>query len=77
MPKLNPEKLVTFNQLVEAHTWMTTRWLRRAVEQKRIPYYKVDGRLLFDLDEVEQYVVRNRQEPKTGRRLRRPTKKAE
>jgi hypothetical protein len=73
MEEPNTENLVSFKQLLERHPWMTERWLRRAVQQKRLPYYKVDGRLIFDLDEVNRYVLKpeNRVEA-SGRRFVRP-----
>jgi hypothetical protein len=62
----NPSAFVTLRQVVEARPWITERWLRRAVQEHRVPFYKVDGRLLFDLDELDQYVMSQRVEAKVA-----------
>jgi excisionase family DNA binding protein len=38
-------------------------WVRRAVAEKRIPYYKVGRLLRFDADEIERWLGRNSVSP--------------
>lgn len=40
----------------------TERQLRRMVAEKRVPFFKVEGRILFDLDELDAYAERGRVE---------------
>ncbi len=48
--------LVTLRQTLDAWPWMTERWLRRLVAERRIPFYKLPGssRLLFDLADLDR-----------------------
>jgi hypothetical protein len=57
-----PHTWVTVKQAVEARPWLTERWLRRKVYERRIPYAKADGRLLFALEDIDAYVAANRVE---------------
>lgn len=56
-------QLVTLKQALEQRQWLTEPWLRRRVHERRIPYFKVDGILLFDLDDLDAYAERGRVEP--------------
>ena len=47
--------LVPLLEVPEHRPHKTVRQLRRGVAEKRVPYYKVDGRILFDLNELDQY----------------------
>jgi hypothetical protein len=47
---------VTRAQAVEERDWLTPRLVRRLTEQRRIPSYRVAGRILVDLDELDAYV---------------------
>ena len=38
------------------------RQLRRMVAEKRVSFFKVDGRILFDLSELDRYVEAGRVE---------------
>ena len=62
--------LVTLAQAVEARPWLTERFLRRLVAERRVPYFKVGGKLLFDLDDLDALAERGRVEPPENRRLR-------
>ncbi len=46
-------RLATLTQVVEARPWLTERWLRRLVAERRVAYHKCGGRLLFDLDDID------------------------
>lgn len=48
-----PKQLVTIKQLTEERSWVSERRTRRWVAEHRMPFYKVDGRILFDLAEVD------------------------
>lgn len=54
--------------MLEERPWISARWLRNQVEKKKLPHYKVNGRLLFDLDELDRYALENRVEA-VGRRV--------
>ena len=47
------KQLVTIKQLTEERSWVSERRARRWVAEHRVPFYKVDGRILFDLAEVD------------------------
>jgi hypothetical protein len=47
---------------VPAQRHWTERQLRRMVAEKRVPFYKVEGRILFDLNELDEYAERGRVE---------------
>jgi hypothetical protein len=46
---------------IERPEW-NERQLRRMVAEKRVPFFKVDGRILFDLAELDAYVGARRVE---------------
>ncbi len=48
-------KLATLTQAVEQRPWLTERLLRRLVSERRVPFYKPSGRLLFDLEELDAW----------------------
>jgi excisionase family DNA binding protein len=54
--------LVRLNQAVEVRPWLTERWLRQLVYERRIRFYKVGGRLLFDLDDLDRFAEQGRRE---------------
>ena len=56
--------LVTLLQALELRPWLTERWLRRLVAERRVPYTKLPGssRLLFDLDDLDQLAESGRVE---------------
>jgi excisionase family DNA binding protein len=80
MATSDPSTFLTLQQVVEEYPWLTERWLRRAVHEKKIPFYKVGGRLLFDPAELNQWVRDRHVEPVTtkpaGRRIPRRKKAA-
>lgn len=41
----------------------TKRTMRQLVAQRRITYYKVGGRLLFDLDDLDRFLDAHRVDP--------------
>ena len=57
---------VTFEQAIIERPFLTERWLRRLVSERRIPFSKVPGsnRLLFDLHEIDALVESGRVEPR-------------
>lgn len=56
----DPESWLRLDQLLEARPWLTERWVRRMVAERRIPFSKVGGgpkaRLLFNLSDVDAMV---------------------
>jgi hypothetical protein len=55
-------QLVTLQQAVEQRPWLTERWLRRLVYERRVPFHKVGNRLVFDLADLDALVERGRVE---------------
>lgn len=62
--------LVRLPQLLEQRTYLTERWVRsmcaRSIEEDRLPHYRVGGKLVFDLEEVDAFVRRNHRGPRTA-----------
>ena len=58
--------LVSLNEAVVERPWATTtgndptRWLRRLVSERRIPFYKAGGRVLVDLDDLDAFAQAGR-----------------
>jgi hypothetical protein len=52
----------TLPQVLEERPWLSERYLRRLVYERKIPFSKLDGRLLFDLADIDDYVERHRVE---------------
>ena len=68
MPIPHPEQtsarqLVTLSQAVSARPWLTVRLLRHLVSQRRVPFYKPAGRILFDLGELDEWAENARVAP--------------
>ena len=55
-------QLVTLQQAVEQRPWLTERWLRLLVYERRVPFHKVGNRLVFDLADLDALVERGRVE---------------
>ena len=56
-------ELVTIPQAIEARPWLTERYLRRLVHERRVAFHKVGARLLFDLADLDQLAEAGRREP--------------
>jgi hypothetical protein len=56
----SPPVLVSLKEALERRPWLNERWLRQAVYKKRIPYYKLGTKLLFDLADIDRYIVETR-----------------
>ncbi len=54
--------LVPLRRVPEARPWTTERWLRRMVSERRLAFHKVDGKILFDLADLDAYVEAGRVE---------------
>jgi hypothetical protein len=55
-------ELVTLRQAVEQRPWLTERWLRRLVYERRVSFHKVGNRLVFDLADLDTLVEQGRVE---------------
>jgi len=55
-------RLVTIDQAHEARPFLSVRMLRRLVAERRVPYYKPAGRVLFDLNELDAWAEAGRVE---------------
>ena len=47
---------------MEQRPFMSERWLRRLRAERRVPTWSVGGRILFDLDTLDEYIDSTRQE---------------
>jgi hypothetical protein len=56
------QKLRSISQVLEERPHKTERQLRRYVAEHRLPFYKIDGRIYFDLDELDQHDAAGRVE---------------
>jgi excisionase family DNA binding protein len=43
---------------------VNAHWVRRAVREKRLPYYKTGRLLRFDADEIERWLIDQRHAPR-------------
>jgi hypothetical protein len=55
--------LVLLTQVPAHRQWATIPWLRRQVLEHRIGHFKVAGRVLIDLGELDQLAERGRVNP--------------
>ena len=55
-------KLATIPQVLDERPWATERWLRRLRAERRVPTYSAAGRVLFDVDALDDYVEATRRE---------------
>ena len=53
---------LTLKQLLEARPWLTERYVRRLVAERRIRFSKVGERLLFDVADFDRLVEAGRVE---------------
>jgi excisionase family DNA binding protein len=61
-------QLVPLLEVPVHRPWCTGRFARRLVQERRIPFHKVGGKILVDLDDLDELAERGRIEP--PRRLR-------
>jgi hypothetical protein len=45
------------------YAWAKTRWLRRQAYERRLAYHKVAGRVLINLDDLDDLIASGRVEP--------------
>ncbi len=60
MTETESRRFVTLAQLLAERPWLTERHARRLVAERRIPFYKPAGKLLFDLDEIDAWTEQAR-----------------
>ena len=51
---------VKLPQLLEQRPWLTERYVRRLVAERRIGFYKVGNVLVFDTDEIDRLLEAGR-----------------
>jgi hypothetical protein len=56
------ESYLSFQQAVDRHDWLTARYLRRLVSERRIAHPEVGGRLVFAASDLDALVASNRVE---------------
>jgi hypothetical protein len=62
MMQRSPQTLVPLTEVSQHRPWAKERLLRRYVAEHRVPFYKVDGRILFDLADLDAHVEAGRVE---------------
>ncbi len=55
-----PRRLVPLTEVPKYRPWANVRWLRRFVYEHRLAYHKVAGRVLIDLDDLDEMAERGR-----------------
>jgi hypothetical protein len=59
-PAKATRNLVPLLDVPSHRPWTTVRWLRRQVAERRVPFYKVAGKVLLDLNELDALAERGR-----------------
>lgn len=72
--KKEERALRTIKQVIAERPFATERWLRRLIYEKRLRYFKVGGKVLIDLNDLDELVESGKVEPPApaqivGRRL--------
>lgn len=71
---MSARNLVPLREVPEHRPWTSARWLKRQVAERRIGAYKVSGKLLIDIDELDRFAEAGRVNPapslRTASRLR-------
>jgi excisionase family DNA binding protein len=62
--------LVPLLEVPEHRPWISVRYLRRLVAERRIAHHKVGRKVLIDLADVDELAEQGRVEPPKHRRLR-------
>lgn len=65
MPTPLPRELRTLVQAAEERPFLTLRWLRQLVASERVPTYKLGGKVLIDLHELDEFVRASRRPAKS------------
>jgi hypothetical protein len=60
-----PRDLVPLTKVEKHRPWATTRWLRRQTFERKLPYHKVNGKILIDLSDLDRYAEGGRVESMT------------
>jgi hypothetical protein len=53
---------LSFQQAIDRHPWLTERYLRRLVAERRIAFHKIGGRLVFAVADLDALVAAHRVE---------------
>ena len=59
---MSDRTVLTIPQAVEANPWLTERYVRRLIHERRIPFHKVGGRVLLDQADLDRLVSAGRVE---------------
>ena len=61
-------QLRTLAQVAEERPFASERWLRRCISERRFAHHKIGGRVLVDLNDLDEYLEHCRVEsPRTSR----------
>ncbi len=72
---MSGHELVSLADAATARPWArsdgkdSTRWLRRLISERRIPYHKVGGRVLLDLADLDALAAAGRIAPAQALRV--------
>lgn len=53
---------LTVAQAAERYEFLSVRYLRRLISERRIPYVKIGGRVLVDTNDIDAMLAANRHE---------------
>jgi excisionase family DNA binding protein len=54
---------VTIKQATEQRPWLTERYARRLIQERRIPFHKLGAKVLLALEDVDSLAEAGRVEP--------------
>jgi excisionase family DNA binding protein len=57
---MSAHAVLTIAQAVEANPWLTERYARRLIHERRIPFHKVGGRVLLDQADLDELIALGR-----------------
>ena len=56
-------QLVSIKQATQERPWLTERFARRLVYERRVPFHKVGSKVLLDLADLDRLAEAGRVEP--------------
>jgi hypothetical protein len=65
-----PRALVQLTEVPVHRPWLTERFLRRLVGERRCAFHRIGRRVYFDLKDLDDLAERGRVEPPPSQRLR-------
>jgi excisionase family DNA binding protein len=57
---MSGRQLATVKRALEQRNWLNERYVRRLISERRIPFFKVGGKVLIDLEDLDRLVEAGR-----------------